>query len=151
MNWCALHPCIIDHLCLTSDFCQVPRRNFLQIFLFLIHCCMCCGYLHGLRHRNRFVNQMKMLQWIVTLSYNMVHRTMPVRCWVAETRVSTSRNLSASTSSVNNRTPSHLVSKPWTSSPRQVTPIRAEKSRMDSWVPVTQKVCVDHVRDLSAT
>ena len=30
-------------------------------------------------------------------------------------------------------------------------PSDSEKSRMDSWVPVTQKVCVDHVRDLSAT
>ena len=27
----------------------------------LIHCCFCCGYLHGLRHRNKVVNQIVML------------------------------------------------------------------------------------------
>ena len=30
MNFSARHPCFIDHLFLTVDFCQVPRRNFLQ-------------------------------------------------------------------------------------------------------------------------
>ena len=86
-------------------------------------------------------------------STRCLDRTMSVRCWVAETRVSTSRILSANTSSVNNRTPSYLVSKPWRSSPRKVTSIRSEKSRMDSWVPrhpesmrrsCTRSVC--HVR-----
>ena len=28
MNFCARHPCFIDHLLFTSVFCQVPRRNF---------------------------------------------------------------------------------------------------------------------------
>ena len=30
MNFSALFPCVFDHLFLVSDFCQVPRRNFLQ-------------------------------------------------------------------------------------------------------------------------
>ena len=51
VNFCALRPCFIDHLFLTSDFRQVPRRIFLQIFPFLIHCCLCCRNFHGLEHR----------------------------------------------------------------------------------------------------
>ena len=42
MNFCARRPCFIDHLFFASDFCQVPRRNFLQCFPFLVHCCFCC-------------------------------------------------------------------------------------------------------------
>ena len=38
----------------------------------LIHCCFCCWNLHGLRHGNKFVYQIKMLQWVVHLSCNMV-------------------------------------------------------------------------------
>ena len=52
MNFCALRPCFIDHLFPTSDFRQVPRRNLFQFLLFLVHCCFCCGNLHGLVHRN---------------------------------------------------------------------------------------------------
>ena len=57
MNCSARRPCFIDHLFLTFDFCQVPRRKFLQFFPFLVHCCFCCWNFHGLRHRNKFVNQ----------------------------------------------------------------------------------------------
>ena len=32
MNCSARRPCFINHLFLTFDFCQVPRRNFLQFF-----------------------------------------------------------------------------------------------------------------------
>ena len=28
--------------------------KFLQVLPFFIHCCFCCGYLHWLRHRNKF-------------------------------------------------------------------------------------------------
>ena len=42
MNFCARRPCFIDHLFLTSDFRQVPRRNFPQFVPFLVHCCLCC-------------------------------------------------------------------------------------------------------------
>ena len=52
--------CFIDHLFVTSDFCQVPHRNFLQFFPFLVHCCFCCGHLHCLRHR-KIVYQIVML------------------------------------------------------------------------------------------
>ena len=62
MNFCALRPCFIGHLWFTSEFCQVPRRNFLQFFPFLIHRCFCCRNFHSLRHRNKFVNQITMLQ-----------------------------------------------------------------------------------------
>ena len=47
---------------LAFDFGQVPRRNFLQFFPFLVHCCFCCWNFHSLRHRNKFVNQIIMLQ-----------------------------------------------------------------------------------------
>ena len=67
-----LRPCFIDHLWFTSDFCQVPNRNLFKFLLFFIHCCFCCGYLHCLRHRTKFVNQIIMLQWIVSISCNMV-------------------------------------------------------------------------------
>ena len=61
MNFCARRSGFIDHLFFTSDFCQVPRRNFLQFFPFLVHCCFCCWNFYGLRHRNKFVNQITML------------------------------------------------------------------------------------------
>ena len=32
MNYSALRPCFIDHLFLTSDFRQIPRRNLFQFF-----------------------------------------------------------------------------------------------------------------------
>ena len=67
MNLCALRPCFVDHLWFVSDFCQVPRRNLWKFLLFFIHCCLCGGYLHCLRHRNKFVYQTVMLQWIVPL------------------------------------------------------------------------------------
>ena len=50
----ARRPCIIDHLFFTSDFRQVPRWNLFQFLSFFIHCCFCCGNLHGLRHRNKW-------------------------------------------------------------------------------------------------
>ena len=52
MNFCAICPCFIDHLFLTSDFRQIQHRNS-PIFPFLVHCCCCCGNFHGLRHRNK--------------------------------------------------------------------------------------------------
>ena len=57
MNCSTLRPCFIDHLFLTNDFRQVPCRKFLQFFPFLIHCCLCCGSFHGLKHGSKFVNQ----------------------------------------------------------------------------------------------
>ena len=53
MNCSARRPCFIDHLFLTFDFGQVPRRNFLQFFPFLVHCCFRCRNFHSLRHRNK--------------------------------------------------------------------------------------------------
>ena len=72
MIFYALRPCFIDHLWFVSDFCYVPRRNLFQFLPFFIHWCFCCGYLHCLRHRNKFVYQIVMLQWLVTSSCNMV-------------------------------------------------------------------------------
>ena len=46
----------------TSDLRQVPRRNLFKFLPSFIHCCFCCGNLHGLRHRNKFVYQIVMLQ-----------------------------------------------------------------------------------------
>ena len=57
MNFCVLRPSFIDHLFFTSDFRQVARRNLFQFLPFFIHCCLCCGNLHGMRHRNKFVSQ----------------------------------------------------------------------------------------------
>ena len=72
MNFCALRPCFNDHLCFTSHFCQVPRRDLFKFLPLFIHCCFCCGYIHCLWHRNKFVYQIVMLQWIVSFSCNMV-------------------------------------------------------------------------------
>ena len=72
MNFNAFRPCFIDHLWFVSDFCYVPRRSLFKFLPFFIHCCFCCGYLHGLRHGNKFVYQIIMLQWIVPFSCNMV-------------------------------------------------------------------------------
>ena len=46
--------------------------KFSPIFPFLVHCCLCCKHFHGLVHKNKFVNQNVMLQWIVSFSCNMV-------------------------------------------------------------------------------
>ena len=71
-TFCALRPCFIDDLFFTSDFRQVPRRNLFQFLIFFINCCLRCGNLQGKRHRNKFVYQIAMLQWISPLSCNMV-------------------------------------------------------------------------------
>ena len=46
---------------LLLTFVRFHARNFLQFFPFLVHCCLCCGNFHGLRHKNKFVNQIFML------------------------------------------------------------------------------------------
>ena len=57
MNCGAWRPCFINHLFFHFWLSSTPRRNFLQFFSFLIHCCLCCGNLHGLRHKHKFVYQ----------------------------------------------------------------------------------------------
>ena len=61
LNFCARRSCFIDHPLLTSDFRQVPRRNFLQFFPFLVCRCFCCRKFHSLRHRHKFVNKIVVL------------------------------------------------------------------------------------------
>ena len=61
MNCSARRSCFIDHLFLTFDFRQIPRRKFLQFFPFLVHRCFRCWNLHCLRHRNKLVNQIIVL------------------------------------------------------------------------------------------
>ena len=61
VNFCAVRPCFIDHLCLTSDFRHVPRRNLFHFLPFLAHCCLCSGNFHGLAQRNKLENQIVML------------------------------------------------------------------------------------------
>ena len=51
---------------LLLTFVRFHAEIFFQFFPFLVHCCLCCGNLHGLRHRNKFVYQIAMLQWILT-------------------------------------------------------------------------------------
>ena len=72
MNCSVRRPCLIDHLFLTSDFRQVPRRNFLQFFPFVVHRCFRCRNFHSLRHRKKFMNQIAVLWWILSFSCNMV-------------------------------------------------------------------------------
>ena len=67
MNFCARRPCFIDHIWFTSDCCQVPRRNFLQFFPFLVHCCLCCWNFYGFRGIGKIVYQILMLHGIVSL------------------------------------------------------------------------------------
>ena len=55
MNSSARRPCFIDHFFLTSDFRQVPRRNFLQFFPFLAHRCFRFRNFHSLRYKKKFV------------------------------------------------------------------------------------------------
>ena len=74
----------IDHPFFASDFRQVPRRNFLQFFPFLVHCCLCCRNFHSLRHRNKLVNQIVVLQWITTFSCTVVF--MMSRQWFSHTQ-----------------------------------------------------------------
>ena len=45
---------------------------FSSFSLYFTHCCFCSGYLHCLRHRNKFVYQIEMLQWIVSSSCDIV-------------------------------------------------------------------------------
>ena len=40
---------------LLLTFCQVPRRNFLQFFPFLVHRCFCSRNFHNLRHTSFWV------------------------------------------------------------------------------------------------
>ena len=43
-------PSSIACFSLLFDFCQAPRRNFVQFLPFFIHSCFCCWDFHGLRH-----------------------------------------------------------------------------------------------------
>ena len=72
MNCSARRPCFIDYLFLTFDFCQVPRWKCLEFFPLFVHCCFCFWYFHCMRHRNKFVYQIVILQWIIPFSRNMV-------------------------------------------------------------------------------
>ena len=62
---------------LSSDFRQVPRRNFIQFFPFLVHCCFRCRNFHSLRHKNKFV--ILVLLWIVSFSCILFLMTMRYR------------------------------------------------------------------------
>ena len=66
MNCSAFRPCFIDHIFLTSDFRQVPRRNLFQFFPFLVHCCLCCRNFHGLSIGINLCTKIVMLQWILS-------------------------------------------------------------------------------------
>ena len=50
----------VDHL-FSLLICQVPRLNLFKFLPFFDHCCFRCMNFHGLRHRDKFVNQIKML------------------------------------------------------------------------------------------
>ena len=63
-----LHRSPLSYFWLSSG--STPK--LLPIFLFLVHRCFCCRNFHSLRHRHKFVNQIVMLQWILTFSCNMV-------------------------------------------------------------------------------
>ena len=51
-------------------------RFHAEIFSYFSHSLsaagFCCRNLHGLRHRNKLMNQIVMLQWILTFSCNMI-------------------------------------------------------------------------------
>ena len=64
MNCSVRRPRFIDHLFLTFDFRQIPRRIFLQFFPFLVPRWLRCQNFHSLRHRNKFVNYDVVLWWI---------------------------------------------------------------------------------------
>ena len=63
-----LHRSPLSYFWLSSG--STPKS--FPIFPVLIHCCLCCKNFHGLEHRNKFVYQIEMLQWIVPFSCNMV-------------------------------------------------------------------------------
>ena len=42
---------------LLLTFVRFHAEMFSNFFPFLVHCCLCCGNFHGLRQRNKFVNQ----------------------------------------------------------------------------------------------
>ena len=58
-----LHRSLLSYFWLSSG----STSNFSHV-----HCCLCCWIFHGLVHRNKFVYQIVMLQWIVSFSCNMV-------------------------------------------------------------------------------
>ena len=52
---------------LVSDFCYVTCRNLFKFLPLFFQCCFCCGYLHCLKQKHKFVYQIWMLQWICRL------------------------------------------------------------------------------------
>ena len=77
-----LHRPPLSYFCLLS----VPRRNFLQFFPFLVHCCFCCWNFHSSRHTNKFVHQIAVLWWILSFSKNMVFMMMRHRIFHTHSR-----------------------------------------------------------------
>ena len=72
MYFHTLISCFIDHFRFVSDFRQIPRRNVFKFFPIFVLCCFRCRYLHCLRHRNKFVYQNIMMQWITRFPCNVV-------------------------------------------------------------------------------
>ena len=68
------HPCFLLHrsrqICFWLSSDSTPK--FLKFLPFFVHCCFCWRYFHRLRHRNKFVYQWVMMQWITSFSRNMV-------------------------------------------------------------------------------
>ena len=53
-----------SHSELFLTFARFHAEDVLKFFFFLVHCCFRCRYLHCLRHRNKFVYQITMMQSI---------------------------------------------------------------------------------------
>ena len=72
MNCSALHPCFIDHLFFYFWLLSGSTPKFSPIFPIPCPRCFRCRNFHSLRHRNKLVNQIVVLWWILTFSCNMV-------------------------------------------------------------------------------
>ena len=80
-----LRPSSLLHRSPLSNFWLLSGSTpqFSPIFPFFVHCCFCCLNFDDLKHRNKFVNWIIMLQWIIFLSGNKIF--MMIWLWFSHT------------------------------------------------------------------
>ena len=72
-----------------SDCRQLPCRYLFNFVLFFIHYCFCFMYFHCLRHWDKFVHKMVMVQRIDSFPCNMIFMTIITTFTVARLTLQT--------------------------------------------------------------
>ena len=73
----------ITHFYFWLSSAAMPVFSQVFFFTFFLHYCLCIWYFHCLKHRNKFVQQIVVTQWIHPFSYNMLFIILEMRSFHA--------------------------------------------------------------------